>query len=91
MHERSDGSGDPGRTSGPAANHAAVAGLGLTMGLATMLFAWGGNWLDGRLDTSPLFVLLGAFLGFGGGFWTMYSRLVLRSGRAPEQDAEREE
>lgn len=89
-------SGDPGNRpakksgramSSHAANHSELAGLGLTLGLATALFAWAGNWLDGRLGTSPLFVLLGAFLGFGGGFWSMYSRLVLR----PRMEAERED
>ena len=78
----------PGRADGSqAANHSELAGLGITLGLATALFAWAGNWLDGRLGTSPLFVLLGAFLGFGGGFWSMYSRLVLR----PRLEAERED
>ncbi len=52
------------------------------MGLSIVLFALAGNWLDGRLGTRPLFVLLGVFLGFGGGFYHMYSRLVLGRGRA---------
>ncbi len=79
---------DPGRPMSPrAADHSEIAGLGITLGLATALFAWAGNWLDGRLGTSPLFVLLGAFLGFGGGFWSMYSRLVVR----PRLEAERDE
>ncbi len=82
--------GDPegsGRTPGPSPpdrqpmvpNHGEIAGLGLTMALATALFAWAGDALDGRLGTSPLFVLLGAFLGFGTGFYRMYARLVLHS------------
>jgi len=45
-----------------------------------------GNWLDGRLGTKPLFVLLGVFLGFGGGFWSMYSRLVVRRDDRREGD-----
>ena len=76
---RSDVSG-PGSGSAPdqgPGNVNELAGLGLTMGLAIALFAVAGNWLDGRLGTSPLFVLIGVFLGFGGGFWSMYSRLVL--------------
>ncbi|MDH3733697.1 MAG: AtpZ/AtpI family protein [Gemmatimonadota bacterium] len=102
MSGESGGPGRPDRTPGrgvgtsgdrPAAsNHSELAGLGLTLGLATVLFALGGNWLDGRLGTGPLFVLLGTFVGFGGGFWSMYSRLVLR-GRDDEadRDAERQE
>ncbi len=54
------------------------AGYGLTMALATALFAWLGSLLDEAIGTEPVFVLLGAFLGFGGGFYSMYWRLVLR-------------
>ena len=83
----------PGSTgsSRPATTHSELAGLGLTLGLAMALFAWAGNWLDGRLGTSPLFVLVGVFTGFGGGFWSMYSRLVLQGREGgPERDAERD-
>jgi hypothetical protein len=85
MHERAGGSdpGDP-RNRGDASGGgpsgvppSELAGLGLALGLTIAVFALGGNWLDDRLGTSPLFVLLGVFLGFGGGFWSMYSRLVL--------------
>lgn len=70
-----------------------LAGFGLTMALATALFAWLGSLMDERLGTKPLFVLLGAFVGFGAGFYSMYSRLVLRgrgTGPAPRSD-ERDE
>ena len=78
--------------SAAAATHSELAGLGLTLGLATALFAVGGNWIDGRLGTKPLFVLLGTFIGFGGGFWSMYSRLVMKGREAqPEHDAELDE
>lgn len=74
---------------GPRGSEAAsrlgeLAGFGLTMGLATALFAWLGSLLDGRLHTEPLFVLVGAFLGFGAGFYSMYSRLVLRAKESEE-------
>ncbi len=55
------------------------AGYGLTMALATALFAWLGSLLDEAIGTAPVFVLLGAFIGFGGGFYSMYWRLVLRA------------
>ena len=64
-----------------------LAGFGLTMALATALFAWLGSLLDARLHTKPLFVMVGAFLGFGAGFYSMYSRLVLR-GRESEEAPE---
>lgn len=64
------------------------AGLGIAMGLSIALFAVAGNWLDGRLGTQPLFVLLGVFLGFGGGFYSLYSRLGLVRKRKDETDPE---
>ena len=48
------------------------------MAFSIALFGLGGNWLDGRLGTRPLFVLLGVFLGFGLSFYRMYALLVLK-------------
>jgi hypothetical protein len=42
-------------------------GAGLTFAATVALFALGGLWLDGKLATSPLFVLLGIALGLVGG------------------------
>jgi len=55
------------------------------MAVATALFSWLGSLLDARLNTKPLFVLVGAFLGFGGGFYSMYWRLVIK-GRSETGD-----
>lgn len=60
------------------------AGHGLTIALSTALFAWLGDWLDGRLGTTPLFVLFGAGSGFAAGFYSMYRQLVGPDG---EEDA----
>lgn len=43
-------------------------GAGLTWVVSVALFSYGGYWLDGRLGTSPLFVILGAVAGAVGGF-----------------------
>ncbi|WP_419942633.1 AtpZ/AtpI family protein [Candidatus Palauibacter sp.] len=56
------------------------ASLGIGMGLAIALLAVGGNWLDDRLGTAPLFVLLGVFAGFAGGCYSLFGRLA--AGRA---------
>lgn len=52
------------------------ASLGIAMGLTIALLAVGGNWLDNRLGTAPLFVLLGVFAGFAGGCYSMFGRLA---------------
>ena len=65
------------------------SGHGLTLGLSTALFAWLGSLADERLHTGPLFVLLGTFIGFGGGFYAMYRQLVLDP-RRTAKDEERE-
>lgn len=56
------------------------ASLGIAMGLAIALLAVGGNWLDNRLGTAPLFVLLGVFAGFAGGCYSMFGRLAAQRG-----------
>lgn len=48
----------------------------LTFALAVALFAWGGHWLDGRLGTSPLFLVLGAVVGLLGGFLHLLQALA---------------
>ena len=45
--------------------------------LTILLLVWGGRELDEWLGTTPLLVLLGAFLGVGAGFCTLYVRAVV--------------
>jgi hypothetical protein len=42
-------------------------GVGIQYGVSIALFTWAGTWLDARFALSPLFTLLGFFLGFIGG------------------------
>ncbi|WP_419163225.1 AtpZ/AtpI family protein [Candidatus Palauibacter sp.] len=67
-----------------------LASLGIAMGLTIALLAVGGNWLDGRLGTAPLFVLFGVFAGFAGGCYSLYGRLAAdrRTSAAEETDRE---
>lgn len=67
------------------------AGHGLTMALATALFAWLGSLLDAAIGTKHVFVLVGAFLGFGGGFYSMYRQLVLRRPEPGDEDSDDED
>ena len=54
----------------------AYMGLGLQFGLAIILFMFVGKWLDARLGTSPWLLILGVFVGAGGGFYSIYRRLM---------------
>lgn len=58
------------------------AGHGMTIALSTAAFAWGGVWLDDRLGTEPVFVLVGVFVGFGAGFYSMYRDIAPGAGTA---------
>jgi len=62
------------------------AGVGLQFAASILLFLYAGQWLDRRLGTSPLFVVVGVFVGGGGAFYSMYRRLMADQAR---EDAER--
>jgi F0F1-type ATP synthase assembly protein I len=52
-------------------------GLGLTLALSVLLFLGIGAWLDSRLGTGPLLLILGAFVGAGAGFYSLYYHIVI--------------
>ena len=62
-------------------------GHGLTWALSTLLFLLGGWWLDGKVGTTPLFTILGAFVGAGAGFYSLYSHLT-EEPRKRDEDGE---
>jgi F0F1-type ATP synthase assembly protein I len=62
-------------------------GYGLTWALSTLLFLLGGWWLDGKVGTAPLFMILGAFVGGGAGFYSLYRHIVVDS-RERDEDVE---
>lgn len=62
-------------------------GYGLTWALSTLLFLLGGWWLDGKVGTTPLFMILGAFVGAGAGFYSLYRHIVVEP-RERDEDAE---
>ena len=51
------------------------AGVGLQFALGIILFLFAGSWADGKLGTSPVFLLVGVFIGGGAAFYSMYRRL----------------
>ena len=81
------GPGRPGASRG-ATSGAAFDGLGLQFALAIVVFLYAGQWLDRRLGTGPLFLILGVFLGAGGAFYSMYRKLMAAQ-RRDEEEARR--
>jgi ATP synthase protein I len=59
---------------GPGAG--AYASFGLQFVVALLVFLWLGQWLDRRLGTAPVFLLVGVFAGAGGSFYAMYRKLM---------------
>ncbi len=51
-------------------------GLGLQFALAILLFVYLGQWLDRRFGTEPWLLLIGVFVGAGGGFYSIYRKLM---------------
>lgn len=70
-----------------------VMGVGLQFAGAILIFLFAGRWLDDRLGTSPWLLLLGVFIGAGGGFYSLYRQLVItpreRQQRRREQPDDR--
>jgi ATP synthase protein I len=75
------GAGDQGP--GPGA----YAGFGMQFVVALLLFLYLGQWADRRLGTSPVFLLIGIFVGAGGSFYAMYRKLM--AAQAREDQAKR--
>ena len=69
--------------------------IGISMTLTMLLAIFGGIWLDRRLGCSPLFLLVGIFLGVGAGFYNLWSELSklieIDKSRKLEEDKQHEE
>jgi ATP synthase protein I len=66
----------PPRGSGGAPSGAELAGVGIQFVAAILVFLFLGQWLDRRLGTDPWLMIVGVFLGAGGGFYSMYRKLM---------------
>ena len=40
-----------------------LMGMGFYIAIAVLLGIWGGHWLDAKLNTSPLWLIIGLILG----------------------------
>jgi ATP synthase protein I len=52
------------------------AGLGFQFVFSILLFLWVGQWVDRKLGTDGVFLLLGVFVGAGAAFYSMYRTLM---------------
>ena len=65
------------------------AGLGLQFAVVIAAFTFGGHWLDGRLGTSPLFLLVGVGLAATGGTISIVRRVPPAQGGQDKQASDR--
>jgi F0F1-type ATP synthase assembly protein I len=63
-------------SSSGAPSAATFAGLGLQLAASILLFLYLGRWLDTRLGTAPLLLVIGVFVGAAGGFYSLYRALT---------------
>ena len=80
MRDAAKGPGAADQGPGPGA----YAGFGMQFVVALLLFLYLGQWADRRLGTSPVFLLLGIFVGAGGSFYAMYRKLMAAQAREDE-------
>jgi ATP synthase protein I len=65
--------------SGPSASE--FAGVGLQFAASIIVFLLAGQWLDRKLGTTPWLLIVGVFFGAGGGFYSMYRKLMAAQAR----------
>lgn len=75
------GAGDGGTSVGSLAGHGFVFVVAILLGLK------GGEWLDRRLGTAPLFLFIGLFTMAGAAFYSMYTKLTAAQRREDEAKA----
>ena len=64
---------------GPSASE--FAGVGLQFAASIIVFLLAGQWLDRKLGTTPWLLIVGVFFGAGGGFYSMYRKLMAAQAR----------
>jgi F0F1-type ATP synthase assembly protein I len=80
MRDAAKGPGASDQGPGPGA----YAGFGMQFVVALLLFLYLGQWVDRRFGTSPVFLLIGIFVGAGGSFYAMYRKLMAAQAREDE-------
>ena len=63
----------------------AAAGMGLQFAISVILFLLAGQWLDRKLGTEPLFLMVFVFVGAGASFYSIYRKLMEQQRREDEE------
>lgn len=87
MNRRPADPHDANRTSDDGLGGVALAGLGLQFAVSLVVFYFLGQWLDRRLGTAPVFLLVCVFVGAGGSIYSMYRTLMAAQRREDEARA----
>jgi ATP synthase protein I len=66
-----------------------LTGIGFYIVACILLGVFSGLWLDGKLDTSPLFIILGLVLGLGLAVFGIYR--MIRPLMTDKQDREKDQ
>ena len=53
----------------------AIVGAGFALAISILFFAWLGTVLDRKLNTAPLFLLIGLAIGLGAGFYAFWLKI----------------
>jgi ATP synthase protein I len=53
-----------------------LIGVGWYIGLCIFLGVWGGLWLDNKLNTKPVFIMVGLIIGVIAAFYGIYRMLL---------------
>lgn len=51
------------------------AGFGIQLAVTVLVFAWAGQWADGKFGTGGLLTVLAVLLGFGGSLYSLIRSL----------------
>lgn len=58
------------------ASSSKLMGLGLQFVIGILLFLYAGMWLDKKFGTAPWLLLLGALVGAGAGFYSLWRAMI---------------
>ena len=61
--------------------------MGLQFAISMLVFLVAGQWIDRKLGTEPLFLIVFVFVGAGGSFYSIYRKLMEQQRREKERQS----